>query len=132
VTVTATDAVGNVASRSGTVTVTASTPILSHASIKPKRFKKGHTATFTFTLNEPASIAIAIARQKRTKHHKRRFKRAGTVTASGQSGVNHVRFTGTVGKRKLKPGRYRATITASVGHAKSRPATVGFTILAAG
>jgi hypothetical protein len=132
VTVTATDAVGNAASQSSTTAVTASTPVLTHASIKPKRFKKGHKATFTFTLNEPASVAIAIAKQKRARHHKRRFKRVGTLRASGQSGVNHVRFTGKVGKRTLKPGRYRATIIATAGHAKSRPVTLSFTILRAG
>lgn len=132
VTVTASDAVGNVASATGTVDVVLPTPVISKASIKPGRFKVGHRATLTFTLSEPASVTVALAHRRPVKHHKARFAPAGKLTAGGQAGANHVRFTGRIGKHRLSPGRYRATITATAGRAKSEPVTLGFTILRPG
>jgi PKD repeat protein len=133
VTVTATDAVGNSAQRSGSISVGASSaaPVLSHASIKPKRFKAGHTAVITFTLNRAAGVTIAFARRRlphrgKGKHAKPRFSRAGELTVPGESGVNQIRFSGRVGKRKLTPGSYRATITAAVGSLKSKPIALSF------
>jgi len=144
VTVTATDAAGNSAAKSGSVSIRASPvgvpstrkPVLSHASIKPKQFKAGGKATFTFTLNEAARVTIALSRQhvakrRHGKHAKPQFVVTGKLTASGKSGVNHVRFAGRVGKRKLKPGHYRAAITATAGRLKSKAITVSFTITGA-
>jgi PKD repeat protein len=134
VTVTATDAVGNASSKTGSIAVATALvrPTISKASIKPKRFQAGHKAVFTFTLNEEAGVTITIARQQRAKHHRRRFKRTGALSGPGLVGVNHIRFTGKVGRRTLKPGRYRATLIATAGHAKSPPISLSFTILRAG
>jgi hypothetical protein len=106
--------------------------LLSHASIKPKRFKPGRKAIFTLTLNEAASVTITLARELphrgRGKHVKPRFSRAGALTAPGVIGVNHIRFAGRIGRRKLAPGVYRATIVAIAGTLKSKPITLSFTI----
>jgi len=138
VTVTATDAVGNSAQSSGSISVGAisggsTLPVFSHVSIKPKRFKVGHTAVITFTLNTQAGVTITLARRRVThrgkgKHAKPRFSRAGELTVAGAAGVNHVRLGGRVGKRKLTPGSYRATITATAGRLSSKPVTLSFVI----
>jgi hypothetical protein len=140
VTVTATDAAGNTAQASGAISVAALSvpglsviPALSRAAIKPTRFKQGHRALFTFTLNVPASVTIAFARRQpshghRGKHSKPRFSGAGALTLRGVAGANRVRFTGRVGRHTLPPGTYRATITATAGALKSKPVTLSFTI----
>jgi PKD repeat protein len=132
VAVTATDAVGNAVSKSGSIAVEASTPVLSKVSIKPKRFKAGHKAVFTFTLNEPAKVSVTVTPRKHRPHGKHHAKAAGKLTSRGVSGVNHVPFTGRIGRHLLAPGPYRATIVAADGSVKSKPATVSFTILPAG
>jgi PKD repeat protein len=132
VAVTVSDAIGNALTDTVAETVAASTPVLSKASVRPNRFKAGHRAVFTFTLNEPASVSIAIARRRHAKHGKPRFNRVGARRTAGVEGINHLRFSGRIGRRKLAPGRYRATITATAGHTNSKPVALSFTILRAG
>jgi hypothetical protein len=39
--------------------------------------------------------------------------RVGVVRASGKAGANKHRFAGRIGRRVLRPGRYRARATAT-------------------
>lgn len=60
---------------------------------------------FVFKLNRAATVSIRIKRLRRAAKVVR-LKRTSRV------GGNRVRFTGRVGRRVLRPGRYRATLTA--------------------
>ncbi len=54
----------------------------------------------------------------------------GTLTRVSKAGVNRVAFSGRIGSRKLSPGSYQATLTATdlSGNA-SKPKTISFTIV---
>jgi hypothetical protein len=83
----------------------------------------GRGTVFRFVLNGPGKVRIAIAQRKG-----KRFKTRAVLTRRGKRGLNKVRFSGRVGKRKaLPPGRYRATIKTS---RKLPPKRVRFTIVA--
>jgi hypothetical protein len=46
------------------------------------------------------------------KRVKRYTAAAGTLTRKGEAGAQQVKFSGRIGKKALKPGRYRLTISA--------------------
>jgi len=82
--------------------------------------------TFSFSLNEEASVTFSF-----TRRVKGRTVTAGGLTFPGHSGTNKVKFQGRISAaKKLKPGRYTLAITAtdSAG-AHSAPRSLNFTIL---
>ena len=108
-----------------------------------KKVKRG--TAFKFTLSEAAGTKITIARKapgrlkgkrcvkprKGLKKRCTRFLTAMTLTrAKTKPGANTVSFTGRVGKKKLKPGGYRATLVATdpAGN-RSKAARVAFTVV---
>jgi hypothetical protein len=113
-------------------------------SAKRRRVKVG--TTFRFTLSEAASVKLAIAqkqpgrrvgkacrkpsRKNRGRRHCARFVKKGTLTRTGKAGANSVKFTGRVGRRALKPGSYRVTITATdAAGNKSKPKVLSFRVV---
>ena len=103
--------------------------------------------TFSFVLNEQASVRFDFTRQvsgrkvgrrcvvKTRKNQKNkacmRAVRAGVLGFGGHRGANKVVFQGRISRSKrLKPGRYTLVITAtnSVGM-RSAPASLSFTIV---
>jgi FG-GAP repeat protein len=95
--------------------------------------------TFTFTLNEPARVLLRFTHQvpgrklrngclaptRKTAHVSRctRTIVAGTVRLTAHRGTNHVRFQGHVSRtRKLRPGRYTLTVTATDASRRSTTA----------
>jgi hypothetical protein len=84
---------------------------------------------FRYTLSEQARVTITIQRTlpgrraggrcvrptPRLRVAKRctRSRTVGTLTRSATKGANSIRFTGRIGSRTLRPGRYRALITAT-------------------
>jgi len=42
-----------------------------------------------------------------------RDRTVGRLSRNGAKGANRIRFSGRLGKRTLRPGRYRAVITAT-------------------
>jgi hypothetical protein len=121
-------------------------PVITNARISPRawavkprgraeapvasRAKRG--TSFLYTLSEPARVTIRIERQKRKGKRAKRFVRAGAFAAAAIAGPNRRRFSGRIGKRRLKPGRYRATLIATdaAGNA-SQPRRLRFRILPA-
>jgi uncharacterized delta-60 repeat protein len=76
------------------------------------RVKQG--TSFRYTLSEAARVTIRIERRKRRKGGKRaKFTRVGTFAKSGAAGANRNPFSGRIGKKRLRPGRYRATLVAT-------------------
>jgi len=121
-----------------------STPTFGRAAKKAKRHKKG--TTFGYTLSKDATVKIVIAqtasgrrRGKRCVAPTRRLGKArrctriitkGTLTRTSHQGSNRVAFSGRIGSRKLAPGRYQATLTATdPAKNTSKPQTIAFTIV---
>jgi hypothetical protein len=168
VTVTATDSAGNATSRSGTVVVGAAPggggttlrPTLTKVSQTNRVFRVGARptaivsakrrrvpigTTFHFSLNQAATVKIAISQSmagrrsgkrcvkpsKRLAHNKRctRIVTKGVLTRHGQPGANSIAFSGRIGRRPLKPGLYRVTFVANAHGASSTPKVLRFKIV---
>ncbi len=108
------------------------------------KHKKG--TTFKYTLSEAATVRIVIAqgRSGRRKGKKcvaptRKLRQAkkcirilvkGALTRTSHPGSNSVAFSGRIGSKALKPGRYQATLTATdAARNTSKPKTIIFTIV---
>ncbi len=112
---------------------------------KRKRPPKG--TSFGFSLDRAARVSLVIERalagrrgakkkcvkpSAKLRKAKRctRYQRVGTLTRSGKAGKNSVAFSGRIGSKALKPGGYRAVITATApGAPKSLARTVTFKIV---
>jgi hypothetical protein len=89
--------------------------------------------TVRYSLSEAATVRLTVERAltgrrvkrkgrrlcvtpKRSLRHKRRctrYKRAGTLKRRGRAGSNRVAFSGRIGSKALKPGRYRLSVVAT-------------------
>jgi Kelch motif len=103
--------------------------------------------TFSFTLNEQASVSFAFTQQVRgrrvngkcvargkTNRHKRACKRTvtrGTLSFTGHAGTNTVSFQGRIShSKKLQLGTYSLVITATnAAGQRSSPKQLTFTIV---
>jgi hypothetical protein len=110
---------------------------------KRKRPERG--TTFRYTLSEAASVKIVIAqllpgrrsgrRCVAPSHKLREAKKCtqvltrGTLKRTSHAGVNHVPFSGRIGSKPLKPGRYTATLTATAAGRNSRPQSLSFKVV---
>jgi hypothetical protein len=106
----------------------ASPTILGRPSAKPRVFRSGSGTTFSCSLSEAASVKIAIERRtigrrvagkcRKTRPGNRRlrrckrYRRIGALSHQGKSGKNSKRFSGRLGGHRLRPGLYRAVLTA--------------------
>jgi hypothetical protein len=75
----------------------------------PVSARVAHRTRFRYTLSEAARVTVRIQRARPD----RRYAGVGTLRRSGAKGANSIRFTGRIGRRALKPGRYRAVISAT-------------------
>ncbi len=111
-------------------------PAVSRASVTNRKFRVGSAPTaiaarapagtrFRFTLKAPAKVTIVISGSKRGRRVK-----VGTLTRSHlHNGPNSIAFSGRIGRRALKPGRYTATVTARNAKGRARAVTLKFTIV---
>lgn len=77
-----------------------------------------------YTLSESARVKLVIRRAGR------RGRRVGTLSRSGAKGANAIRFSGRIGGRSLRAGRYRATIVATdAAGNRSSPRTIRLRIV---
>jgi hypothetical protein len=109
-----------------------------------KRVRRG--TRFAYSLSEPARVVFTIERRlpgrkvgrkckkptrsKRSKKRCTRYKRFGRFAQQGRAGKNAKKFSGKVGKKKLKPGTYRVTLVATdpTGN-RSVPKRLTFTVV---
>jgi hypothetical protein len=100
---------------------------------------------FSYQLDQPATMKIAIQAKARGRrvgrtcradsprlHRKPRCSRTitiATLTRTSHTGRNKVAFSGRIGGRALKPGRYQAIFTAVDSAGASPPKALGFTIV---
>jgi hypothetical protein len=79
-------------------------PVILSASVKPKTLRRKRGTTFRYRLSEAANVAFTIQRKKG-----KRYVSATRFRKTSKAGANTRRFK----TRKLKPGRYRATLVAT-------------------
>jgi hypothetical protein len=85
-----------------------------------------HRTRFRYTLSEPARVTITVQRAL-----KGRYRTVGKLTRNGRQGANSTRFTGRIGRRALRPGRYRAVARATdAAQNRSAPSRARFRIAA--
>lgn len=102
--------------------------------------------TFKYALSEVATVKIAIFQRlpgrrrgktcrapSKTLRHMRRCIRIvlrGTLIRTSASGPNSGAFSGRIGSKALKPGRYQATLAATnAAQRTSKPTTLTFTVV---
>lgn len=93
-------------------------PRLSRARLSRRRFRVGRARTarvarvrrgtiIRYVLSEAATTSLRIDRRRGS-----RYRRAGTLKRTTGKGRRGVRFSGRIGRKALKPGRYRLTLRA--------------------
>lgn len=122
---------------------------LAHVSSTKKSNKLPVGTTFSFTLNEPATVTFNFAKlasgrklgktcvvdsktnelRKKQKHRCDRLFTAGTLTLSAHTGANRLSFDGVIAKHKrLAPGDYELRLTAFASSQQSTPSKLHFAI----
>jgi hypothetical protein len=112
---------------------------LTRLRMTPRRFAVSHSrraargrrshapdgTTVTWVLNQRASMRITI---RKVRPHGRTavVKR---LVRTGIQGENAMRLSGRVGRRMMRPGRYRMTIAAATKDQRTAPRTIAFTIV---
>jgi CSLREA domain-containing protein len=112
--------------------------------LSAKKAKRG--TAFRYTLSEPATVTITVQKRgkgrkqgtrcvKQTRKNARakactRFTRVGVLTRASAAGANTVLFSGRLGTKALKPGRYRAVLLAkdAAGN-RSKTASLSFRVV---
>jgi hypothetical protein len=114
-------------------------PAVSGLVASPSRFAVGRAATavsarvargtrFRFRLSENATVRIKILR--RVPGTSNRFRKVGTLRRQLTSGSRSVSFSGRLGRKALRAGRYRAVLTAiDASGNRSAPVRVSFRIV---
>jgi hypothetical protein len=77
----------------------------------PRASRVARGTRLRYTLSENARAVIRI--QRKPIRPRARYRAVGTLTRTGVSGGNRIRFTGRIGRRALSPGRYRAVFKAT-------------------
>jgi heparan sulfate-N-deacetylase len=112
---------------------------LTRLRMTPRRFAVSHSrraargrrshapdgTTVTWVLNQRASMRITI--RKVRPHGRTAVVRR--LVRDGIQGENTMRITGRVGRRMMRPGRYRLTLTATTHDQRTAPRTIAFTIV---
>jgi hypothetical protein len=112
---------------SGTTTVTKTVParpIIGNPTQSSTAWRRSKGTVFAFGLSTSAKVRF-VFRQRVSSRKRIR----GTVALNGHPGTDRLRFKGRVaGGRKLKPGRYTVTVTATNNAGVSRPVSLSFRI----
>ena len=126
--VTASNQAGRAAGRSNSLKITAVRATINALSETRSVFapsdphhKRG--TVFSFRLDQPAEVKIAIQRQAPGRR-----VTITTLIEHGHAGLNRVAFSGRIRGRALNPGRYLAVFTAVNRAGVSKPQSLHFTI----
>jgi hypothetical protein len=115
-------------------------PVLSRARLGRRRFRVARAATalaaavgrgttLTFRSSEAGTLSVAFERATRVRR-RTRYRRAGALTRRIRVGAGRVALSGRLGRARMRPGRYRLTLTArdATGN-RSRPTVLTFSIV---
>jgi hypothetical protein len=80
-------------------------PTITKLRPSPRRFRR--RTVFHYTLSEPASVRIGLARRRGG-----RYRRVGKLSQAGVAGANMRPFRCIIGGKRLRPGRFRARVVA--------------------
>lgn len=140
VTVTAGDALGNVMTQTFQVTVLAPPTTDPPGSAPPpagltltaaqsrERWNSTLGTVFTLSLNSRADVTLTFEKLRKGAHASA-AQPLGTLRTSVAAGRRDIKFDGVISAhRKLAPGDYTVTLTASAGAAVSAPVTLDFTV----
>ena len=96
-------------------------PVITGFRATPARFVVAHGTRFNFRLSERARVTVSIQRARPG----RRYRTVGSLSRTGASGLNRVKFRGRLHRRALRPSTYRAVITAldAAGNRAARKTT---------
>jgi hypothetical protein len=94
---------------SGGPAADATAPVISGFRATKSRVRVAHVTRFRYVLSESARVTLRFKRIGR----RGRLASAGTLKRTGSKGLNRIRFTGRIGRRALRAGRYRAVLTAT-------------------
>jgi hypothetical protein len=83
----------------------ATVPILSRLRVSPSRLRRH--ARISYRLSEPATVRFTVERARRRHRHVSHVALRSAFTMTGVAGSNRLRFSGRLGHRALRPGRYR-------------------------
>jgi hypothetical protein len=97
-------------------------PVISGFRATPALFAIGRASTalaarvrrgtrFRYSVTEQARVTLKI--QRRLRGRRARYRTVGKLSRTARQGANRTRFTGRLGRRALRPGRYRVRITAT-------------------
>ncbi len=81
-------------------------PRLSIVRLSRRRFRVGRGTVIGFTLSEAATATFRVDRRI-----KGRYRRAGSFKRRVAKGRKRIRFSGRIGRKRLRPGLYRLTLT---------------------
>jgi hypothetical protein len=113
---------------------------------KPVRAAAKKGTTFVYRVTEPARVVFTIhqkskgrrvrgkcrkpTRRNRSAKKCTRFVKRGAFAQNGKLGQNRKKFSGKIGRKRLRPGRYRATLVArdAAGNA-SKPKRLKFRVV---
>jgi len=87
----------------------ATAPVISGFRAAKRRVRVAHVTRFRYTLSESGRVTL---RFKRIGRHGR-TSAVGTLKRAGTKGLNRIRFSGRIGRRALRTGRYRVVIRAT-------------------
>jgi hypothetical protein len=102
-------AAGGAGQPGGTTPVDRQSPLVSGFRATPSVFV--HRTRFRYTLSEAAQVRLRI--QRALAGHHGRYRTVRTLKRTGIKGLNRIKFARRIGKRSLRPGRYRAVIAAT-------------------
>ena len=117
-------------SAAGGATAGAGVPAGVRVQMRPRRFAvagRRHGATIRWQATQKARLRLTVQRRAHA-----RFVTVGSLEHAVRQGAGRLRFTGAIGKRRLRPGSYRLVANLLAGASGTRCAAqkIPFTVLA--
>lgn len=106
-------------------TAPTATAKLESLSVSPRRLRltgRRRGTTVRFMLSKATTVRFVVQRAR-----SRGWRRVGKLKRQGTAGANRFRFRGRVGRRSLRPGRYR--LVASIPGSDDRPLRKAFRVV---
>ncbi len=120
-------------------TTVGTTPSLGRLSLKPSSFrtaKRRHHphdkvgTTLSYTDSQAGTTTFTVFRCTKVKKRRCvRYVRVGSFSRKGSAGRNSFHWSGSIGRTRLKPGRYRLDGTARIGRLTTNIIRVVFTVV---
>ena len=83
---------------------------ITRARVVPTRLRRGRRGRIVFRIDRPANVVVQFARVRRGRPPRVLHD---TIVKRAKPGRNRIRFTGRLGGRRLRPGRYRLRLIAT-------------------